>query len=256
MIRVRRRSVAYGEIWFDEEPPSSPGVDILMFCQRSTPAEGKRCSRFLSLITDLSPEPDAILAQIGPQTRYQIRRSENKDGVRAEFISEPREKLEEFSRFYDAFARQKGVSALYRPALYAACEANQLVLSAAYRDGAPLVWHAYIIFGGTAGLLHTGSLFRGKGTDETRLIGRANRWLHWQDILGFRQRGLAHYNWGGLFEDTSTPDAAGINRFKEDFGGRRVCTYNALLPLTAKGRGYLAMRDLWRLARGEEPGRV
>jgi hypothetical protein len=30
-----------------------------------------------------------------------------------------------------------------------------------------------------------------------------------------------------------------------------VCTYNAIVPLTAKGRAYLALRDAWFRVRGE-----
>lgn len=256
MIYVRRKGLTFGEVWFDEEWPTRPRADILMFCQRPIAMQDGPQSRFLSLVIDISQDEDSILAGIGPQTRYQIRRCATKDGVSGEFMTRPHDRLDEFANFYDGFARQKGLGPAHRAGLTAAAAANQLVLSAAWRDGEALVWHAYIIFGSTAGLLHTGSQFRGGTTEQTRLIGRANRWLHYEDMLRFKEMGLTKYNWGGLFEDTRTPERAGINRFKEDFGGQRVCTYNALVPVTHKGRAYLGLRSAWRRIRGDPPERA
>jgi lipid II:glycine glycyltransferase (peptidoglycan interpeptide bridge formation enzyme) len=78
------------------------------------------------------------------------------------------------------------------------------------------------------------------------LIGRANRWLHWQDMLRLKQMGLERYDWGGLFEDDSTPERAGINSFKKHFGGRQERTYDCTVPVTLRGRIYLPLRDAWR----------
>jgi len=45
------------------------------------------------------------------------------------------------------------------------------------------VWHAYILSGRTARLLHSGSCFRNREAHYRALVGRANRWLHWKDML-------------------------------------------------------------------------
>lgn len=79
---------------------------------------------------------------------------------------------------------------------------------------------------------------------ERALVSRANRWLHWQDMLTFKQKGFECYDWGGLFEDETSPERAGINRFKCDFGGRREVTYNCTYSLTARGRLYLMFTDV------------
>jgi len=55
-------------------------------------------------------------------------------------------------------------------------------------------------------------------------------------MLQFKETGITRYDWGGLFEDESVPENAGINKFKKDFGGQPVRTYDCTLPVTLRGR--------------------
>ena len=120
------------------------------------------------------------------------------------------------------------------------------MLTSASRDGEDLVWHVYYSDGRVVWLQYTASCFRGRDNDYRALVGRANRWLHWQDMRSFRGSGARRYDWGGLFEDESTPEREGINRFKRDFGGEPVRSYECAAPVTVKGRLYLPLRDAWR----------
>lgn len=246
MIVLRGRGAVYGELWFDEEPPRDAGVDILQYRFRSAPVAGARARPLLSMVTDLGADEDAIASRFGKDCRYKVRRAETKDGLRAEFSAEPAGRLAEFQEFFDAFARQKGHQPCDRPWLAAACAAGQLALSAAWRGDEALVWHAHVLSGSTAGLQYTASHFRGQDNDYRALVGRANRWLHWQDMLKLKALGLARYDWGGLFDDESTPEREGINRFKRDFGGEpvRLCEFS--VPASARGRVYLPLRQAWR----------
>ena len=163
-----------------------------------------------------------------------------------EFITEPESRLDEFRAFYDAFARQKSLEPADHKWLVAACRARQLALSSASLNGEALVWHAHVMFGNTAGLLYSGSYFRNRDNEYRALVGRANRWLHWRDMLRFKEMGIKRYDWGGMFEDESVPERAGINSFKRDFGGQQVRTYDCTVPTTVRGRIYLPLRDAWR----------
>jgi len=49
MIRIRGRSAVYGEVWYDEELPRDPGVDIVLYRQRETPIGDARTAPFLTL---------------------------------------------------------------------------------------------------------------------------------------------------------------------------------------------------------------
>ena len=246
MIRLDGRAAAYGELWFDEAPPHDSKVDIFQYRYRAEPVADARSVPLLSLVSDLSPADEVIASRFRKDCRYKIRRAETRDGLTLVFTRQPEDRLDEFAGFFDAFARQKGHHPCDRGWLRAACAARQLTLSAACRGAEALVWHAHVVCGATAGLQYTASHFRGQDSDTRALIGRANRWLHWQELLRFKQMGLAHYDWGGLFEDESVPERAGINQFKRDFGGRAMRVYDCTASVSTRGRFYLRLRDAWR----------
>ncbi len=253
MIRIQGRAAVYGEVWYDEEPSGDSGVDIVVYRQRETPIADARTAPFLTMVTDLSVEEDAITERFGKDCRYKIRRAETKDGLRMEFITDPESRLDEFRAFYDAFARQKSVAPSYHQWLVAACNARQLVLTAASQNGEALVWHAYLMSGKAAWLQYTGSCFRNRQNDYRALVGRANRWLHWKEMLRFKDMGIKRYDWGGLFEDESVPENAGINQFKKDFGGQQVRTYDCTVPVTLRGRIWLPLHQAWRRRNSAQP---
>jgi hypothetical protein len=246
MIRIKGLCAVYGEVWYDERPPDDGGVDIALYRQRSTPMADGRCVPFSSLVSNLTAEGEAILAQFSKECRYEIRRADSKDGLQMDFLVEPKERLEEFCRFYESFARQKALGPLCRPWLASACDGGHLVLSAAVQSSETLVWHAYLVAGKTARLQHSTSLFRNMSSSQRALVGRANRWLHWRDMTRFKEMGMERYDWGGLFEDESSPERAGINEFKRGFGGRYERTYDCTVPLTFRGHMWLPVRDGWR----------
>ena len=248
MIRIEGRGAVYGEFWFDEEPPRDASIDIAIYRQRDNPITGARNERFISLTTALDVPESAILAAFGRDCRYKIRRADSRDGLSLEFLREPGERLDAYRAFYDSCVSKEGP--FCDPQwLAAAHRAGQLVLSAALRAGEPVAWHAYVVARKTAQLQYTASSFRERDSGMRSLVGRANRWLHLRSMLRFQEMGLARYDWGGLFEDESSPERIGINRFKKDFGGRRVCSYNCSLPVTLRGRIYLPLRAAWQQLR-------
>ena len=243
MIVIPGKFATYAELWFDEEPACDRTVDVLMYRQRAAPVEAARSVRSLTLVNDLTHDEDEMMAALGNTNRYKIKRAESKDRLQLRFFPEPGPQLDAFGAFYDEFARQKGLPCAYHAGLRAAAGAGQLVLTSAARDGDTLVWHAYIVHGERVALLHSASHFRKAQNGESALVARANRWLHWRDMLRFREIGFTVYDWGGLFEDETDAGRAGINNFKREFGGDLVHAYQCDVALTLKGRAYLALRD-------------
>ena len=246
MIRIQGRAVVYGELWFEEEPPANAGVDVLIYRFRRFPIPHARTTKLQSLCTDLTGPVEAIAAGFHSGCRYQIRRAETQDRLAHQVIPEAQEGLEEFIDFYDAFAQQKGLAPADRHWLARAAAARQLTLSCVCREGERLVWHAHLRCGRTAGLAYSASWFRAMDSEHRALVGRANRWLHWQDMLHLARTGAQLYDWGGVFADESTAERAGINRFKKMFGGEPVPAYECTVPVTLRGRAFLALRDNWR----------
>jgi hypothetical protein len=246
VIRINGRGAVYGEVWYDEEPLGDSGVDIVLYRQREAPIANVRYTPFPSLVTDLSVDEDAITGKFGKEARDKIRRAEAGDALRMEFIMDPESRLDEFRAFYDAFARQKSLGPADRQWLLAACKARHLALTSASHKGEALVWHAHVMCGRTAGLLYSGSCFRNREGSYRALVGRANRWLHCKDMLRLKEMGIRRYDWGGLFEDETASEHAGINTFKRGFGGQPELTYNCAVPVTFRGRIWLPLRDAWR----------
>jgi hypothetical protein len=246
VIRIQARAVTYGEVWFDETPPADADIDVLVHRHCSTPIPRVRTETLQSLRTDLGRPVNEIVSAFAATCRREIRRADSRDGLYHELMPKAADRLEEFMSFYDEFATQKGIWLADRRWLSRAAAAHQLILSHSSRGRTQLVWHAYLCIGATAILMHSASWFRGKDSRDRSLVGRANRWLHWQDMLSFKQAGIRYYDWGGMFRDESTPDRAGINQFKRMFGGRPVQTYECTVPLNARGRIWLALRDARR----------
>jgi hypothetical protein len=246
VIRIQGHGVIYGEVWFDEEPPADSAVDILVYQRRLEPIPNARTTLLYSLRTDLSAAPEAIAAGFHQNCRYQIRRAEARDRLQHEMPTDSADRLVEFAAFYAEFAKQKSLWAADRHWLARVAAERQLVLSNASRDGEPLVWHAYLRSGRYVSLVYSASLFRGKDDDYRSLVGRANRWLHWREMMSFKEGGVQYYDWGGMFDDESTTERAGVNRFKRMFGGVPVNAFQCTVPATLRGRVWLPLRDGWR----------
>ena len=247
MIRIKGRAVVYGELWFDEAPPTQlAGFDVLVHRYRAAAIPHAHNLPLHSLRTDLGQTPEAIAAGYDETCRRHVRRAERQDGLHHEVLPDAADALEEFAGFYDVFARQKGLPLADRHWLQCTAEAGQLVLSCASREGERLIWHAHLRAGCTVQLAHSASLYRGMNDDYRALVARANRWLHWRDMLTFKSQGLRSYDWGGMFADESTPERAGIHRFKRSFGGVPVLAYECSLPVTLRGRVWLLIRGALR----------
>jgi hypothetical protein len=246
MIRFEGRVCSYGEVWFDEAIPAAPDVDILQVRQSPKPIPGHLCTSFLSVVSDILAPETEIFSAFASNTRNEIRRAAARDGLEYRHVADPRAELDTFCDFYDRFAGQKSIFPAYRRGLVAAGEAGRLALTTSSRNGEILVWHAYIMSGRTTRLHHSASLFRGLDGEKRSLIARANRWLHWRDMLTLKGLGFERFCWGGLFEDESEPEHRNINRFKRNFGGREERTFDCTIPVTLKGRvckALVALRD-------------
>lgn len=253
MIVTRGRFATYGEFWYDEVPAAKPGIDIAVHRQCAAPVAGAQQSKSMLYMTDLTREETAIQADFDTTCRYHIRRAGKNDNLVLDYIAAPENRLAQFSAFYDEFAKEKAVWLADPGWLLAAAHAGQLALSVVTREGEPLVWHASVISGTTAGLQYSCSKFRSGDNEYRARVGRANRWLHWQDMLQLRARGITRYDWGGFFSDESTPERAGINNFKRSFGPTAVPTFDCTIPVTLRGRMWLALREAWRSRRPAHP---
>ena len=76
---------------------------------------------------------------------------------------------------------------------------------------------------------------------ERNKIGRANRLLHWHEILTLKNLGFRLYDLGGIPLDSSDAAKNSIAQFKLEFGGRLVVEYSGLVPTNILGKVLLPL---------------
>jgi len=176
--------------------------------------------------------------------RYEIRRAAT-DGLVYEYCSSPDvATVDAFCGFYNTFAAQKGLAKAPRTRMLLVSRSGALSLSRVSLGHETLVWHAYLTVGSRARLTHSASLYRGTADVARRqLIGRANRFHHWQDIICLRAHGIATLDLGGWYPGTENSQLLQINKFKEEFGGHVVRGFNCTRGITLRGRLVLWIRS-------------
>ena len=250
LVRYRRYGLEVAELFFGDRPPEPlPPLDLLRILGVFEPTSSQRWKRRHTLTVDLTGAEDALFAGMGKSTRYKVRRAMTRDRLRAETFHLPTPAvLREFADYFDEFAPSKDLRPMFRPRLDVMARNGMLVLSRVAREGErPLAWHAYAAGSGHALLMYSASLFRRYADSaERNMSGRANRYLHWHDIVWFKAAGYSAYDLGGIDVSDRDPVTRRINEFKQGFGGRLQPTHACTAALSPKGR---LARTLLRLGR-------
>ena len=239
LIRYRRRGLEIGEVYFEDALPEPlPRVDLLRFLAVHEPRSERPWKRRNTLSVDMTLPEDELMRQMGKNNRYKVRRAMSRDSLEVQTLESPTpEAVVEFADYYDEFAGSKSLRPVFRPRLYAMAKSGMLVLSRASSDGEPLVWHAYAAGSRQALLMYSASLFRRYEDSSVRnMVGRANRFLHWHDMLWCRNAGYAFYDLGGINLAGEDEETRRVTDFKLGFGGGPRPSYTCTTALTAKGR--------------------
>lgn len=243
MIAYSSRFLVRSEVWFDEEPADVRSSDVVLFHLRSRPAAGTKWRYFYNYCIDLTESTERLTANLNRDTAYKIRRARDRDGIVCACCDErDPATLDQFEEMYNAFASMKGMTPLNRPRVETMAAAGALDLSVAKDpQGRALVYHAMYRDRHRATELYLPSLFRGLVDSKARnLVGRANRYLTWSDILRYQEEGLTCFDFGGWYPGTADGQRLKINEFKRGFGGTVLREYECERILTIKG--WVALR--------------
>lgn len=173
-------------------------------------------------LTDITAN---FIQSLSKKTRYEINRAE-----RESITLSYHEDRACFLDFYNDFARSKNLPLLDTTQLSYFLSEN-LCFSQAIDSttGEILVMHAYLHDNERTRLLYSCSHFRCSEQQSSKsLIGMANRYLHYQDILYFKQQGQQIYDLGGIAYQTQHPALQQINHFKEEFSSNLEMNYLVL----------------------------
>lgn len=204
--------------------------------------------RVKTLCIDLYKTEEELRKDMNKSTRYQINKA-SRDNLRIEHLTAPTTKETlEFIEFFNSFAKEKGIELCREDKVKSLKENNNLIISNVYHEnGSKLVSHLYMADGSRATMLYSCS---GRFTETDiphREVGRANRYLHWQDILFLKEENYKVYDFLGLSRDKDDKAQQNINDFKKGFGGRVEINYQSIIPQTKKGLlMILLLKFRWR----------
>jgi hypothetical protein len=242
MIIRKKYGVRELELWFD--PISIPeNVDVILHRQCFHKKSQGQLENFYTLVFPLGEEDSTLFPRIKRRAKEDIRRAD-REGLDFQAPAPSKANIKHFCSFYNEFAAQKGRSPISTAYLEELADAGMLKLTAAAKEGTELVWHSLVVTPRRARILHSASHFRSGDQAWRNAVGRANRWLHWRDILYFKSLGLTEYDFGGWYEGKDDPEKLQINQFKEAFGGVTELNYNIVYANSLKGQIFLSLRTL------------
>lgn len=211
----------YRRIWFPTEVPKINTFDFVSLRQCSQKLVNELNSsdwiknNFSTLHNNLCEAEDILFSKIAKNTKYEINRA-IKEGVQTEKTN-----LEEFIPFFNTFAPTKHLKPLSYGNLKAYGE--NLFITKAFSGNEAFAMHAYVVDAHSENsrvrLLYSATVDRTCTMLDLNLVGRANRLLHWNDMLLFKSMGFRIYDWGGVAQDPNNSATAGIDAFKMAYGG-------------------------------------
>jgi hypothetical protein len=239
MILSTRNAVRIADLYFDEPIPRVLKVDLVRYNQWSSPVVGAASTSFSSMVIDLSRSPEEHLSRMKRHTRYKIRRAAEQDNLTYEWTNGDNKRLmEDFIEHFDRCAAVKHLPSASRRRLEILAEAGALDLSFVRDEsGEILAVSSYIVVPPRVRGLYAAAAFRMTNDPARRtMIGRANRYVFWQDMLRFRKMGIRLFDFGGYYIGEEDEEKIRVNAFKHEFAGEVVHQFNCEQALTLKGK--------------------
>jgi hypothetical protein len=240
-LRIHRKKwiLTFEERYFEQVSNNPHDKGLTIYYQAPESSQNHKFIEFKTSHIDLTLSEDNLLKDMAKNTRYEINRFFRKDKLNCQIIVNPkRERIKIFASFYNPFAESIGLSKCNIQKIERLAEKNGVIFSVVQnQDLKDICYHAYIVNGERARLLHSVSQFRDiKNSNERAMIARANRGLHWFDIKYFKSVGYHIYDMGGLADLNVSPEMENINKFKKDFGGEEIVEYNVYCSRSILGR--------------------
>jgi hypothetical protein len=219
------------EIWFQKKPFLTDMMSFNLFqqCSGSQKIFGFKREDYFTKTIDLKRTDGEIFSSFSKTTKNQINRA-GRENVQFEIEND----VDFFIDFYNEFAKMKKLP-LIKDQLYFR-DQNCFRITKATFEGETLVMHSYLLdkTNKLARIHMGGSHYRER--DDKHLIGRANRFLLFQDMLYFKKEGFTVFDLGGYGLNTDNEEIRKINDFKDQFGGviEYQSNYTPYLLLFAK----------------------
>lgn len=250
MLAVNRRrklGISFDEIYFVDDYQQAltdADLSVVIFCGNYPPRLPHKIKGNIGI--DLSQPVEKIFAGFSRAFRQDIRNSIRDDYFLVERRTKPDEKeLEAFCEYFNEFSRQKSIHTISRGNLEYFIEADSFLYTKVLdkKTGQPLCFLTYILHKNRASGQFGCSHFRlMQESAERNKIGKANKYLHYQNMLYFKEKGYSFYDFGGYHADENGDPLTGIDRFKKYFGGVPFTEYAFFYPRTLAGKLVLSFK--------------
>ena len=226
-ISYKIKGLSLNELWFSQKIPYSTWSLFSLYCYRDTRIDtnvfGLKKEIKYTLINDLTIEKDKLFLAFKSNVRNEIRKCDKIENFRYEGSASSKEL---FLNFYADFAKAKNLTALQIRSIEK--YQNNIFYVSAYLEDALTNMQVYVVDEQSkiVRLLHSISTLHNEDDKHKRAqIGWINRYLHWKMMLRFKALGFRVFDWGGHTNDSNSA-LAGIDKFKESFGGEKIKLYN------------------------------
>ncbi|MFD1020905.1 hypothetical protein [Thalassobacillus hwangdonensis] len=179
------------------------------------------CIVIPNYLIDLTNEEEEIYQNIKKNTKYKINRARNRDELNLVNLTAPSDnQIEAFTAFYNPFAKERDLRGCDEGKLKAIRDQGSLVMTyVTDQESRVLCYHVYQTDQHQAYLIYSASRrYANEENLDRNMIGRANRYLHWEDMRLFKSLGCAWYNFGGKVLNPDDKGGQNVNRFKLEFG--------------------------------------
>lgn len=203
------------------------------------------CNRQYTLFNDLNIDLKVIISKFSKTIRNEVHRAE-KVNIKQFIIDSYDQENELFyikmEKVYEKMFKEKGQRRKLNLSLIRSGLKNKniIITVAKNEDDEILVYHVYLHDKKNVLLLYSTS-YSNRDKDKAKIIGWANKFLHYKDIEYFKFKKYTNYEWGGI-KNPEQPN--GIDKFKMGFGGEIVSFDNVIVANSIKGKIYIKLLKL------------
>lgn len=203
-------------------------------------------------IIDLHQTEEELFMKLHRSAKNPIKKTLKQEDLQyIEIINPSSQELKDFVLFYNKFAKRKQIEECNIEKISAYSEQGSLVIGLIKDAGNDdiISAHTYFCIGDHAyGMYAATKEYVAGDSYKGQLIGRANRYLYWMDIMSCKRKGLKWFNFGGKIINPHDDNGKNINRFKESFGGMNGYNLRIYCPQTFVGwiaLNLLRLKFIW-----------
>ncbi len=216
VINKKKFFIKAAQKWFADKISMSDSFKIVCYKQVDKNLKYKGFYKELPVYTlqiDLNEKEEEIFKKFKPTVRNEIRKIDRLDPEYNENTS-----VDDFVKIYNDFAGVKGLALLSNEKMNE--YKDTLKVTSVTHENHILATHTYLLDRDKkiVRLLHSVSKRFSENFDRN-LIAKFNKYLHYKDIIFFKNCGYEIYDWGGIAKNTDDQSLKGINKFKKSFGG-------------------------------------